>query len=252
MPSSRFAFAVCLFSAIFASAQSPRASLSNAGDQSREFVLNGTIVGAEGTPVPAGVVVTLRCNEQSRAHGNTDTKGNFSLSLFFPGDAGPAAFDTSSARLTIDDPRAQPRLQSCDLRVEADGYMPNSFPLAAIAGDDSPVQLGQLVLQRSRKRDADNVASATVSANTLAASPKARADFEQGLHDEQKGDMQAARQKFDQALSADGHFGAAWFKLGQVNEKENKLEDARFCFLQSLADDPNSPQINVALANASK
>lgn len=199
------------------------------------------------------------CFGMVRFEAHTDTKGRFSFQLGQNNLVDLSAEDTTPGSLTGGGNSLSPQmgtsrsgslaanqLAGCELRASYPGYRSDLIELATRRSMDDP-RVGTIVLHRLA-----NVTGSTLSLTTALAPKHAQKDYEKGLRLESKGDFAAAETHLQQATEAYPKYAAAWFALGETEQKEGKIEPARKSYENAIAADNKfvSPYGNLALLSA--
>jgi tetratricopeptide (TPR) repeat protein len=213
------------------------------GVATRSIFLSGKVVMDDGTPPNPNIRIERVCGTSVRLEGHTDSKGRFSIQLgqdmSVDTDAAdsnsvsrPGAWNTSSnlpGSLGAGS-RTDP-LWNCQLRAAYPGYRSDLVELSGRRSLDNP-DLGSIVLHHLA-----NVQGSTISVTTALAPKHAQKEYEKGMQLAQKSDFAKAEQHLAAATDAYPKYAIAWFALGQVEQHENKTEDARKAWLAAVAAD---------------
>jgi hypothetical protein len=200
--------------------------------------LLGRIATSDGTPVPSDAMVERVCNNNVRQQVYTSSShGDFSMQL---GARTASIVDASG------DPSSQtglsgkdsvmgiPRrdLTNCELRASVTGFHSAIISLVDLDNFGSSVNVGAIVVQRAVK-----VEGMTLSATPYKAPKDARRAYEKGLEAERNGKLADARKYFEQAVQIYPGFASAWFQLGTVFQKENRIDTARTAYIHATTID---------------
>jgi tetratricopeptide (TPR) repeat protein len=90
--------------------------------------------------------------------------------------------------------------------------------------------LGTMVLRRVGSPN-----SPTLSTNTAKAPPEALKEYDKGLEEKKKGNLDAAHQRFQKAVDAYPQFSLAWLELGRIQVQQKDVAAARTSFRQSIS-----------------
>jgi tetratricopeptide (TPR) repeat protein len=206
-------------------------------DQNQPIFITGKVVLDDGTPLTESVVIERVCNGNPRPEAHTDGKGRFSFQL---GQNREVFVDLSEASDVNVRGRSDPNslggiratdLIGCELRAVLPGYRSDAVSLFNHRYLDNP-DVGTIVLHRIA-----NVEGLTTSAISARAPKEARKAYEKGLEAARKNKSDEALKQFEKAVAVYPQYASAWFELGKVHEKENRVADARKAYAQSLAAD---------------
>jgi tetratricopeptide (TPR) repeat protein len=192
--------------------------------------------------VPPGHVTIERvCGAAIRVEAYADVKGYFSFQLGAstpevfqdasasggPLFSGAAAEDTGARTGGI----APRDLNNCELRAQLGGYESQSIQLGMRRALDNP-DVGTILMRRIGQSS-----GTTVSATTLAAPKDARKAFERGLDLVKKKKLPEAQTDFEKAVGLYPRYAIAWSELGKIQSAQGQVEAARNSFNQSIAAD---------------
>jgi cytochrome c-type biogenesis protein CcmH/NrfG len=202
-------------------------------------ILNGTVSVQGGGKAPQPVTVLIECDGQPALRSYTDVGGSFQFRLVTSGAGFDGPLDSSSV-----DGGSSPRMwQVCDLRAEAPGYLSTKRALSDIVGEFGVVSLGTIVLQPAQSGE-----GFMISAADAEVTKQARKDFQKGQEAAKKGRWDAAREKFQHAVSQCPRFVTAWVALGHVQTQENNWMGASEAYHAALQVDSRLPMAYVGLA----
>jgi len=216
-------------------------STANAGLTPRGPFYFGKVVMQDGTAPPAGVVIERVCNGSARPQAYTDTQGAFSFQVGQTQDMLP---DASEGNLSMG--RANGNLNNqqdtqtknsaaanmaCDLRANYPGYRSDLISLASRRNLDDP-NVGTITLHSLVHFD-----GLTTSATSALAPKEARNAFEKGLTAWKKSKIDEAQTDFLKATDLYPRYASAWYQLGVVYEKRERIPEAREAYAQSIAAD---------------
>jgi TolA-binding protein len=225
----------------------------------RSYQVTGRLTMEDGTPAPASAAVELSCNGKLQKRTRVYTNGDFSFVLGTdrqtPDISTPAEmFTPGSTPINIPGlPKDGPAgsynegridVTACEIRGALGGYVSNVIALGPRRLLDTP-DVGTLVLHRIVVPD-----HPVLSANTLAASPKARAAFDNAteLLSREKPDYEKAARELQKAVAESPNFSAAWHLLGRTRVALNDISIAREAFTKAINADPSNvdPYIHLA------
>ena len=217
----------------------------------RVMYITGSVVTNDGTPIPPSMIVERVCNSRVRQQVYSDNQGGFSMELGGVTTTVLDATGESDARenrtsakpdsATLGVPRRD--LVNCELRASLGGFRSRSVQLMEITPSLNRLEVGTIVLERTKK-----VRGLTLSAAPYQAPDNARRAYVKGLEAVRHEKLTEARQHFEQAVKLYPKYTSAWFELGAVLRREKENEAARDAFLQSTALDSKflPPYISLA------
>jgi tetratricopeptide (TPR) repeat protein len=224
----------------------------------RPIFLSGKVMFDDGAPTNSDIRIERVCGATQRLEAHTDSKGRFSFQL-----GGNMALDTDASDSGIGGGFGRPQTNSnspfsqsgrggldglfgCEIRAAYPGYRSDMIPLANRHALDDP-ELGTIILHRLA-----NVQGSTISLTTAAAPKSARKDYEKGIQLAEKGKFEEAEKRFLEATDTYPKFAAAWFALGQVEQRENKAAEAKKAYQAAIDADKKfvSPYDQLALLSA--
>ncbi len=235
-----------------------RSAVTQPALDTRNIVLSGKVVTADGSPPPEPVAIEQLCNTDVVALGYTDAQGFFSLQLmhFAPvmqgasesgrdPYSGHGVLTPGASGFNQQSPGAQnPQwaLMGCELRGSLVGFQSTSVIIRTL----SPIgatNVGTIVLLRGEKQ------AATVSATSLRAPKDARKAYEKATAHIHKGKLTEAKKELERAVKLYPQYAAAWTDLGWVLEQENQLTEARAAFGEARNADDNFVPAYLGLAS---
>jgi Tfp pilus assembly protein PilF len=224
----------------------------------RPIFLSGKVMFDDGAPTNSDIRIERVCGASQRLEAHTDSKGRFSFQL-----GGNTTLDTDASDSGIgagfgreqngrNSPFSQGNrggldgLFGCEIRASYPGYRSDTIPLANRHALDDP-ELGTIILHRLA-----NVKGSTISLTTAAAPKAARKNYEKGMQLAEKGKFEEAEKHLLEATNVYPKFAAAWFTLGQVQQRENKPGEARKAYEAAIEADKKfvSPYDQLALLAA--
>ena len=228
----------------------------------RPIFLSGKVMFDDGSPANREIRIERVCGATQRLEAYTDSKGRFSFQL-----GGNNVLDTDASSSGIGSGAGFGRPQQaggnspfsrdgrgglsdgmfgCEIRAVYPGYRSDTVPLATHHSLDDP-DLGTIILHRLA-----NVQGSTISLTTAAAPKPAMKSYEKGLQLSEKGKFEEAEKRFLEATDTYPKFAAAWFALGQVQQRENKAAEARKSYEAAIEADKKyvSPYDQLALLSA--
>jgi Tfp pilus assembly protein PilF len=210
----------------------------------------GHVIMEGGAALPEPVAIERICNGVSRREGYTDFKGQFQIQL-----GSTLAFQDASENDARTSPGNTTRITSqagnrraaeligCEFRAVLAGFHSTTVAIKT-SGDMFQYDLGAIVLKRL-----GDARGATVSLTTMSAPKDARQAYEKALKAQQENRQADQEKELEKAVHAYPQFAAAWSMLGDLRQKQNRTEDARLAYKQSLAADPQyvNPVFRLAL-----
>jgi tetratricopeptide (TPR) repeat protein len=217
----------------------------------RPIFLSGRVMLEDGTVPPGHVTIERVCGATIRVEANADLKGYFNFQLGAANaDVFPDASVGGGVRGEPGDPLGGPRsggiaerdLINCELRARLAGYESQSIQLGTRRALDNP-DVGTILL-----RPIGQSSGTTVSATTLAAPKDARKAFEKGLDLSKKKKVPEAQADFEKAVSLYPRYAIAWSELGRIQAAQGQVDAARNSFNQSISADPKFvvPYVEIA------
>lgn len=214
-------------------------------EMDRPIFLSGKVLLDDGTPPPVNIVILRVCNGISRPMTYTDSKGRFGMDLTRSTSIVPDAsmssmdsLDPWSARGVASRGVApgagrsnEQKLSGCELRASLPGYRSDAIDLTGHRMLDNP-DVGTIVLHRLA-----NVEGSTISAISLRAPKDAKKAYEKGFNAFGKKKWAEAQGHFEQAVALYPQYAEAWYELGVAFQEQDKLEQARKAYAQSLEAD---------------
>jgi tetratricopeptide (TPR) repeat protein len=236
--------------------QPSRGSASN----TQPIYVSGTVILEDGTPPPSGTVIERDCFGLPRTQANVDVNGHFQFQL--GGDAQadnnllPEASDGPTLAL---DPFADKTVQpstlpssfgtltnsnwmGCELRARLTGYTSGAVRLDGSLMS-AQLEAGTIVLHPIFK-----VQGTRVSVTDLKAPNGARKSLERAQDALQKGNIAEAHQYLDRAVKAYPEYASAWVLLGEVLEREKRVQVAAEAYRKAISIDAKflAPHIRLA------
>jgi tetratricopeptide (TPR) repeat protein len=223
------------------------------GQPNAPIFLSGRVMLDDGTPPPNRVAIQRICTTTPRTEGYTDSRGYFSIqlgssisdSLQDASTSGLPEFGDPGGRspnANFGGGISERQLMNCELRAYLPGYQSQSISLANRRALDNP-DLGTILLHRLGASE-----GTTVSATTLSAPKDAKKAYEKGLDLAKKKKMEEARTNLEKAVALYPRYSVAWHTLGKVEAAQGQLDAARQSFDQSVQADPKfvPPYVEIA------
>jgi len=230
-------------------ARTPSSSVPQPGqfpeNSATNAYLTGKVVMEGGGEPPEPVTIVRVCNANVHREAYTDSHGQFSILLGSRGNTmvPDASEGRDFANTTNNGARVLERqLWTCELRADLPGYSSSSINLAGHRFMDDP-NVGTIVLRAMGKSE-----SGSVSVTSLQAPPAAAKEYEKGLENLKKEKPADAEKHLAKATQMYDRYAAAWLLLGEVQQNEHKLDDARESYLRASTADPKYAPPYVRLA----
>ncbi len=228
---------------------------------SRPIFLTGKVMFDDGSQTNSNIRIERVCGGNVHLEAHTDSKGGFSLQVGASQTLDTDAADASPGQMTGNPLSNQSLggtggltggangmnpLWNCELRAAYPGYLSDTIELANRRSMDDP-NIGAIILHR-----AGNIKGTTISLTSAEAPKKAQKDLEKGQQLADKGQLEDAEKRLQQAVDIYPKYAEAWFTLGDVLEREKKTADARKAYLQAVSADSKyvSPVNRLALLAA--
>ncbi len=217
-------------------------------DQMVQF-LSGRVATADGSPVPNGALVERICNNRVRQQVYPFTKGDFSMQLgtriapLVDASGGDSGLDERRDRRYSEGGISRRDLFTCELRATAPEFQPTVVNLAAFDPVASGLDVGVILLRRTKK-----VEGTTVSAAAYKAPKEARKAYEKGLDYEKNGKLAEAQRSFARAVELYPRFADAWFRLGSVLQRQDQNEAAGKAYAEAATIDTRFARPYLGLA----
>lgn len=199
--------------------------------------LSGRVATNDDTPVPNDLLIERVCNSNVRQQVHASARGDFSMHLGSRTDSyvdssgdPPSRYGQPNKDSEMGIPLRD--LKNCDLRASASGFHPKVVSLVSLDTTLGNIDLGVIVVQRSKK-----IRGMTLSATAYKAPKDARNAYEKGLDAEWDGKLANARKYFETAVGIYPAYTSAWFQLGNVLRKANEKDAARKAYAQATTID---------------
>lgn len=213
--------------------------------------ISGRVMMDGGGALPEPVAIERTCNGITRREGYTDFKGHFQLQLGSQNynfqDASESASAPGLGTLTRGASQSGNRkaldLTGCEFKAVLAGFQSSVLPVRTYE-DSFQIDIGTIVLKRM-----GDVTGNTVSSTSMNAPNNARHAFEKAEKAMQENKLAEAEKQLNKAVRDYPNFASAWSLLGDVEQQQNRLDDARAAYMQSLAADPKyvNPSFGLAL-----
>ncbi|HKW19606.1 MAG TPA: tetratricopeptide repeat protein [Terriglobales bacterium] len=205
--------------------------------------ISGKVMVDDGTDVPDQVSIESVCNGRTHIETVTDSKGHFSFQIKSPNQPGVVSEDSSDSSQRSSDAagllnrrvNADPigdYLRTCRLRGYASGFTSNNVDLSAKVSENGMADVGTLVLHRLGQ-----VEGSVVSVTTAQAPANAKKEYDKGRDSARNEKWEAAEKHFTRAVRTYPNFAAAWVELGRLQMRRGDAQAARNSFHQALSAD---------------
>jgi tetratricopeptide (TPR) repeat protein len=218
---------------------------------------SGMVITENGDPPPFSTIILLDCGNTSTAEAMVGSNGFFSFqvggsnwSKYMPPDAserstwdpynGPAS--GPSIQNTLNAATLTRRLFGCELKAQSNGYRSTTIRLDKEL-TVGPNQFGTILIYPIGR-----IKGTLVSYTSLAAPKSAKLKVSQAKKAIQKNKMAEAEESIKSALEIYPEYAEAWFTLGQAQQMNNRIEEARKSFNKARSLDKNyvNPYISLA------
>ena len=232
-------------------------AVAQGGQTSRPMFLTGTVVMADGSPLPEPVLIQMVCQGQAQPQGRTDAEGGFGFQIgtnraTTPNDAAQRSPTTSSTfggpqtgRETITG-MSESSLIGCGVKAVLDGYSSSVVELSGRRAADSP-EIGEIVLTKLGE-----TTGTTVSVTSEAAPRDAQRAFERGMQQIGRQRFDQAETQFSRAVEVYPDYAEAWYELGVAQQQQQNLDGAKESYTKASEIDPKfvKPYLNLSLLAA--
>lgn len=227
----------------------------------RVLYLMGTVVMADGSPIPGNLSVALECNASTVQKSNIGPGGQFSFEIGgnrpqMMADASVSGWGGVEVANTAD-PMAgfgsgiseaglgRIDLNSCQIRLPLEpGFHSNPIRLSTRSVFDNP-DVGTLLVHRL-----DASQGTTISLQSLSAPGKARKAYQRAVNElsKKKAKPEKAVQQLEKSIELFPDFAEAWNLLGRVRLGTQDEEGARAAFRRAIQADQKYllPYLNLA------
>src|SRR5438105_6136817 len=202
----------------------------------RSVFLTGRVMVEEGMALPRPAAIQSSCNGRVHTQGYTDSKGYFTFEM----TEGRNSFGSEGS----DSSSLAANLPACELQADLPGFISEKVDLAGTSDSAGVIRTSTIVVH-----PATRAPGAMISATSAAAPGSAQKNFRKGCEQAQKGQWEAARERFEKAVHTYPKYAQAWLYLGQVRMQQGQFDAARQSFQESLAADPKSVEPYTALAD---
>jgi tetratricopeptide (TPR) repeat protein len=222
----------------------------------RTIYLEGKVKADDGRSLPEPAAIERICNGIVYREGHADSRGDFGLqigaqnsSTFLDASAG---FDKAPALGTQGSGSqvglSERDLAGCEIRANVPGYVSDSIILGFRRVLDNP-NVGTIYLH-ALSRDENYISSVT----TVMAPKKAASDYEKGVQSLKKQQWAEAERHFSSAVRDYPKYAIAWFELGRLLQKQNKLEEAIHAYREAVDADAEfaGPYAQLAVISAAR
>jgi tetratricopeptide (TPR) repeat protein len=206
------------------------------------YFLSGKVMLDDGAPASPDIRIEKVCAGRARLETYTDSKGRFSFQLGGPvADVDTDAADDASSQIP-GQARSFPGSGStagfgsnpywnCELRAAYPGYTSETLNLGTLRPFDT--QLGTIVLHRV----GGSGKATTISVTSALAPKRAQKDYRKALDLISKKKFEQAEKHLVDATTAYPKYAVAWYELGRLQARENQLDAARQSFQSAVSAD---------------
>ena len=188
-------------------------------------LLAGTVIVADGIPLPQPIAILSDCNGHVNTEGYADANGYFTFVLRGVSNG----FGAETVKLLA----SSVPLALCELQADVPGFTSEKVGLSSPSDGFGLIQVGHIVI-RSTSHEAGNVISAT----SVAAPSKAQKNFQKGCEEANKRRWDAAAAHFREAVRIYPKYARAWLYLGRVEAHQGDFDGSRQSFHEALTADP--------------
>lgn len=237
------------------SAQSPQ----------RPVYISGKVIMEDGSPLPPRVAIRRTCQgNSSRRETYVDPHGSFSFQIggIQTSESVHDVADNTAGWNTPNDLTSDPLTQSpaaygggpvpslsfeqllwgCEVAADFPGYRSDSISLAGRNFMDNS-DIGTLVLHRI-----GTIAGSMISITSMKAPKDARKQLTKARESYQKGKLADAQSQAEKAVTQYPQFAEAWYLLGELQEKQKRIDEARTNYQRSIRADDKFMAPYLALA----
>jgi tetratricopeptide (TPR) repeat protein len=216
----------------------------------RPIFLSGRVMLDDGAKPTSEIAIQRVCNGNPHTETHTDSKGHFSFQL--GGNNGQIA-DASESSVGMGPMQRQGRggylngmgdtnmpgmrgldnnyWQRCQIQAYYPGYRSDTIDLFQHRALDNP-DIGVIILHRL-----GGIQGTAISITTELAPKKAKKDFHKAEQLQAKGKTDDAMKHLQEAVSIYPKYAIAWYDLGQLQQSQKNLADARKSYEAALAAD---------------
>ena len=224
----------------------------------RPIFIMGDVITGDGTPVPRNIEIHRVCSGRDRREGYADSSGHFSFQLGAENVMQDASSDDYGMGSMPGQPSSMgmgmgmgssgggtPSLFGCELKAVAPGFRSSSIELASYRPEEPIV--GKLVLERL-----EHVQGTMISATSAAAPKEAQKAFKKGVDLEKKGKFDEAQEQFIAATNQYPRYAEAWLQVGRLYMRKNQVDAAKNAFQQAITADSKfvAPYLGLASIEA--
>jgi tetratricopeptide (TPR) repeat protein len=188
--------------------------------------------------------ISIWCQGEPMQSAHSDAHGNFTIALGLNAASEIGDMSMGWSGMTS---RPSGDLSNCELRISAPGFVPNALEMEQAWSANTRKDFGTIVLRRLDRGAGQDV----VSARSLAARPKARSAYMEGLKAAQNRDWTKAASHFTKATEIDHAFASAWSDLGRAQMMLGHDQDAEASLQKAIQADSRVPSAYEALSEIS-
>lgn len=218
----------------------------------RPLFISGKVMLQGGGALPEPVPIERICNGMVRREGYADIKGQFEFQLGLN-----LTFQDASEDDSRTSPNSQSRsgsnngqrpndLNGCELRAVLAGYQSSVVTLRTLGGDSWQYEVGTIFLTRI-----GNAPGTTISVTSMAAPKEAMRAYEKAQKIRVAKPAEAEKE-LNKAVKVYPQFAAAWTLLGDIHRERGEFDAARSEYAQAITSDSQfvNPSYGLAMIAA--
>lgn len=206
----------------------------------RPVFVSGRVVLEDGGRIPEPVAIERICNGVTRREGYTDFRGEFQLQIgsniafqdASENDPRPMPGVIPTRGISQGGLRGQAAIIGCEYRANLAGFQSSSVQVHEL-GESFQIELGRIVLKRM-----GDAKGSTVSATTMSAPKDAHHAYEKACKALQENRPELEQKELEKAVRLYPQFASAWSMLGDLEQKQSRIEDAKEAYRKAAAADP--------------
>jgi tetratricopeptide (TPR) repeat protein len=205
------------------------------------YFLSGKVMLDDGAPASPDIRIERVCSGRARLETYTDSKGRFSFQLGAPvGDVDTDAADNGGSQIPGQagsfpgsgmGMAGMSPYWNCELRAALPGYTSDTLNLGTLRPFDT--QVGTIVLHHI----GGSTKATTISVTSALAPKRAQKDYRKALELIAKQRYEEAEKHLVAATTAYPKYAVAWYELGRLQARENQLDAARQSFQSAVSAD---------------
>lgn len=197
--------------------------------------VSGKVVLDDGTPLTEPAAIETLCLGSRHTVAFTDSHGAFSFQFGDPAMEGNADLsDASNGMLSHRQNQQQAsNWKECQLDAVLPGFTSEVVELASRVSGMDDTDIGRVTLHRMGQ-----VEGSSISVTSALAPGAAKKALDKAREAEKKGQWDQAEQALEKAVHIYPKYASAWNELGRVQMQKNNLVAAKQSFQQSVSADP--------------